>query len=72
MIGGFTDAHYFREQGIVAYGFTPRWLAATDSSGIHGVDERISIANLGMGVETLIEIIEALASTTSTEANARP
>ena len=72
MIGGFTDAHYFREQGIVAYGFTPRWLAATDSSGIHGVDERISIANLGMGVETLIEIIEILASSSSTEANARP
>ncbi|MEE3328920.1 MAG: M20/M25/M40 family metallo-hydrolase [Myxococcota bacterium] len=62
MIGGFTDAHYFREKGIVSYGFTPRWLSATDASGIHGINERISVANLGMGVEAMIEIIDALAS----------
>ena len=27
VISGFTDAHWFRELGIVSYGFVPRWLA---------------------------------------------
>ena len=72
MIGGFTDAHYFREQGIVSYGFTPRWLTPHDSSGIHGVNERISVNNLGMGVETLVEIIEALASSNPSRATGSP
>ena len=62
MISGFTDAHYFREQGIVAYGFTPRWLNSNDATGVHGINERISVDNLGAGVETLVEIIEELAS----------
>ena len=72
MIGGFTDAHYFREQGIVSYGFTPRWLTPRESSGIHGVDESISVENLGMGVETLIEIVEALASPDNVSENRQP
>jgi acetylornithine deacetylase/succinyl-diaminopimelate desuccinylase-like protein len=62
MISGFTDAHYFREQGIVAYGFTPRWLNSSDARGVHGINERISVDNLGAGVETLVEIIEEVAS----------
>ena len=60
MIGGFTDAHWFRERGIVAYGFVPRWLSSKDTRGIHGADERVSIENLGEGVAVLTEIIEQL------------
>jgi acetylornithine deacetylase/succinyl-diaminopimelate desuccinylase-like protein len=63
MIGGFTDAHWFRERGMVAYGFVPRWLAPVDTRGIHGANERVSIENLEAGVETLLEIIDALAIT---------
>ena len=62
MISGFTDAHYFREKGIVAYGFVPRWLEPGEASGVHGVNERISIENLGRGVETLIQIIDEIAA----------
>ena len=46
MIGGFTDAHCFRELGIVAYGFVPRALAGDDAACIHGIDERVSIDKL--------------------------
>jgi acetylornithine deacetylase/succinyl-diaminopimelate desuccinylase-like protein len=60
VVAGFTDAHYFRELGIVAYGFVPRWLAPGDSAGIHGPDERVSIDNLVRGVETLIAILAEL------------
>jgi acetylornithine deacetylase/succinyl-diaminopimelate desuccinylase-like protein len=61
MIGGFTDAHWFRERGIVAYGFVPRWLTPEDARGIHGAQEKVSIANLQSGTETLLAIIEELA-----------
>jgi acetylornithine deacetylase/succinyl-diaminopimelate desuccinylase-like protein len=60
VIAGFTDAHYFRELGIVAYGFVPRWLPPAESRGIHGPNERISIANLERGVKTLVGILEQL------------
>jgi len=61
MMGGFTDAHWFRERGIVAYGFVPRWLTPEDARGIHGAGEKVSIANLQAGSETLLAIIEELA-----------
>lgn len=60
VIAGFTDAHYFRDLGIVAYGFVPRWLPPAETRGIHGPNERISIENLERGVRTLIRILEAL------------
>lgn len=61
VIGGFTDAHYFRDLGIVAYGFVPRWLPPAESQSIHGPNERISIENLERGVRTLTRILERLA-----------
>jgi acetylornithine deacetylase/succinyl-diaminopimelate desuccinylase-like protein len=62
IIPGFTDAHYFRAKGIIAYGFTPRWLTALDTQGIHGPDEKVSIANLERGVDALVEILRELSS----------
>ena len=73
IIGGFTDAHWFRDQGIVAYGFVPRWLSRGDSQGVHGVDERVSIANLRRGVLTLLAIVDELdALTTGDQASPGP
>jgi len=60
VIAGFNDAHYYRELGIVAYGFVPRWLSPADTRGIHGPDERISVDNLERGVHTLLAILERL------------
>ncbi len=60
MIAGFTDAHYFRDLGIVAYGFVPRRLRPHESRGIHGPNERVSLDNLELGVNTLIQILEQL------------
>ena len=60
MITGFTDAHYFRDLGIVAYGFVPRRLRPHETRGIHAPYERISLDNLELGVKTLLEILEEL------------
>jgi acetylornithine deacetylase/succinyl-diaminopimelate desuccinylase-like protein len=60
VIAGFTDAHYYRDLGIVAYGFVPRWLRPRDTHGIHGPNERISLDNLARGVETMVEVLDEL------------
>jgi len=60
VISGFTDAHYFRALGIVAYGFVPRWLDPRDTRGIHGPNERISLENLTRGARVLVEVLEEL------------
>lgn len=60
MIAGFTDAHHFRDLGIVAYGFVPRRFRPHESRGIHGPNERISIDNLELGIDTLVEILKDL------------
>ncbi len=60
VIGGFTDAHYFRGLGIIAYGFVPRWLSTGESRTIHGPHERISIENLERGARVLVRILETL------------
>ncbi len=57
---GFTDAHYFRDIGITAYGFTPRALRPEDSSGVHGHNERAAIEPLVKAVTTLLEILDEL------------
>jgi acetylornithine deacetylase/succinyl-diaminopimelate desuccinylase-like protein len=57
-IAGFTDAHYFRDLGIVSYGFVPRWLPPRESLGIHGPNERVSIKNLERGTQALVAILE--------------
>jgi acetylornithine deacetylase/succinyl-diaminopimelate desuccinylase-like protein len=61
VIAGFTDAHWFRERGIVAYGFVPRWLPPSETRGIHGPNERISLDNLERGIVAMVRILEELA-----------
>ena len=60
VIAGFTDAHWFRERGIVAYGFVPRWLPPGETRGIHGSNERISLDNLERGIVAMVRILEEL------------
>ena len=60
VIAGFTDAHWFRELGITSYGFVPRRLRPIETRGVHGPNERISLDNLTLGVETLLEILREL------------
>jgi acetylornithine deacetylase/succinyl-diaminopimelate desuccinylase-like protein len=57
---GFTDAHYFRDIGLIAYGFTPRVMRREDYAGVHGRDERADVGVLANAVTSLIEILEEL------------
>ena len=55
---GFTDSHFFRDLGITSYGFSPFLVPAADGRGVHGNDERISVANMVRGTEVMIELLE--------------
>ena len=48
MIAGFTDSHYFRQKGLDCYGFIPIEASPAEMRGVHGVNERISVKELGV------------------------
>ena len=55
---GFTDSRTFRRRGVPAYGFVPMLLAPDEQAGMHGNDERISLANIRLGCEVLFRVVE--------------
>lgn len=60
LMAGATDGHYWRERGYAAYGFTPVILERQDINRVHGVDERISLDNLLLGIRMTGDIIKTL------------
>ncbi len=60
VLRGFTDSHYFREKGITVYGLIPAVVSDTDIRRMHGVDERIPVAELGRGTKRLVQILREL------------
>jgi acetylornithine deacetylase/succinyl-diaminopimelate desuccinylase-like protein len=58
MLTAATDRPTYRKLGIITYGLDPFRVPATESQrGMHGNDERISVANLGFGVRYVYEIL---------------
>lgn len=53
---GTTDSRFYRDRGIVAYGFSPFKINFYDVSTVHGPDERIRLNFLIEGVELMKEI----------------
>ncbi len=54
---GFTDSHFTRDLGIDSYGFNPVLFDAKDWRGVHGNNERVSIAGYLKGIEDLHQIV---------------
>jgi acetylornithine deacetylase/succinyl-diaminopimelate desuccinylase-like protein len=57
---GATDSRYFRRAGMKAYGFMPMLLDTQELNRIHGIDERISTANLRFGIQVVFETLRKL------------
>ena len=57
---GATDGRYFRQRGYAAYGFGPMILEKEDLNRAHGIDERISIENIMLGIQMTYDIIREL------------
>ena len=61
MLSGFTDSHYFRRMGIVAYGLQPFVVSEAEARGVHGNDERISLANVEFATHYLFDLLRSVA-----------
>jgi len=59
-ISGITDARYFRERGIPAYGLSPFELELDLVRTVHGPDERLPLAALDAGVARMTRIVRTL------------
>jgi len=58
MLTGATDRPTYRALGIVTYGFDPfRTEEADAQHGVHGNDERVSVASLAFGVHYLYDVL---------------
>jgi acetylornithine deacetylase/succinyl-diaminopimelate desuccinylase-like protein len=60
---GFTDSHWFRDLGIASFGFAPFVIPDADEGGVHGNNERISVANVRKGTAMMVELVRAVAGT---------
>lgn len=58
---GFTDSHFFRDLGVASYGFAPFLIPASEKSGVHGNNERISIENIKRGTTMMLEMVQLVA-----------
>ena len=56
----FTDSHYFRDHGIVAYGYSPFVVTPAEIAGIHGSNERLRVGELQAGTLRLVELLRSL------------
>lgn len=59
---GFNDSHFFREKGIVSYGFVPFALKEAETTGVHGNDERIPVKVFTAGVRLKWEVVSEFCS----------
>ena len=61
VLGGFTDSHFFREAGIVAYGWSPI-VGRTGDGPAHGNDERLSVEAVIEAPRMLYDMLVLLAA----------
>jgi acetylornithine deacetylase/succinyl-diaminopimelate desuccinylase-like protein len=60
VLAGFTDSHYFRDLGIVSYGFVPFAQPDAERRRIHGTDERLAIDVLREAIRFLYHLLDDL------------
>jgi acetylornithine deacetylase/succinyl-diaminopimelate desuccinylase-like protein len=60
MVAGGTDSRFFRAHAIPAYGFSPMVIKMSEIERVHGIDERISIDNLVLGVKITCDVVREL------------
>lgn len=58
---GFTDSHWFRDLGIASYGFAPMVTPHDEEGGVHGNNERVSVAEVRKGTAVMLEVVRKVA-----------
>ncbi len=57
---GGTDSLFYRQRGVNAYGLVPILINNNDVERMHGIDERISIENLALGIRIMTGVLEKI------------
>lgn len=57
---GGTDSRFFRRRGVPAYGLVPIAIDRGELNRMHGIDERISLENLRLGIRVVHDLLDAL------------
>ena len=63
LITGGTDARFFRDRGVIAYGaglFSPSMTFEAFGSRFHGNDERVDVASLGLAAEMWLGVTKEI------------
>jgi acetylornithine deacetylase/succinyl-diaminopimelate desuccinylase-like protein len=61
LVPGGTDARFFRQKGVAAYGWNAIASAEADAHRMHGVDERLQVAAVEPGLELYMKLVLELA-----------
>jgi acetylornithine deacetylase/succinyl-diaminopimelate desuccinylase-like protein len=51
------DSHYFRQKGLISYGFMPVELSAAEEQMINGINEHIAVKELGAAIHRMVELL---------------
>ena len=51
-----TDSQFLREKNVPVYGFVPIVLDRHELQTIHGVNERLSVENLNLGIKATYDL----------------
>jgi len=60
---GATDSAFFREMGLETFGLYPAVLTSEELEGFHGIDERISVDNLRLGLQIIAGVLSEMCAT---------
>ncbi|MBX9691179.1 MAG: M20/M25/M40 family metallo-hydrolase [Cyanobacteria bacterium] len=63
----FTDSHWFRNLGIISYGFMPFEIDKAHMATMHGKDERIPLKAIENGVRRLYKVLLEVGGTSSSK-----
>lgn len=57
---GTTDSCFFRQKGVNSYGLFPAIIDPSELGRFHGIDERISVENLLLGIQIIYDVLVEL------------
>jgi acetylornithine deacetylase/succinyl-diaminopimelate desuccinylase-like protein len=53
----FSDSHYFRQKGLIGYGFIPIELSSAEQQTIDSANEHIPLKELGAGIHRMVQLL---------------
>ncbi len=53
----FSDSHYFRQKGLISYGFIPIEMNQAEQQSTIGANERIPVKDLGAAIHRMVQLL---------------